>query len=59
MDRRDGCQDTDVGRGDGAQILYIPCVGGSHLEDEDLCARVGGQDGEGKADLVVQVSRRR
>src|SRR3712207_8437013 len=41
-------QDTDIGRGDGAQILYIPCVGGSHLEDEDLCARGGGQDGEGK-----------
>ena len=59
MDRRDGCQDTDVGRGDGAQILYVPCVGGSHLENENLCTRVGGQDGEGKADLVVQVPCRR
>ena len=59
MDRGDGRQNTDLGRCDGAQVLYVPGVGGAHLEDEDLCARVGGQDGKGKADLVVQVSCRR
>src|SRR5687768_7922658 len=59
MDRRDGGQNTNLGLGDGAQILYVSSVGGSHLEDEDLCARGGGQDGKGDADLVVQVSCRR
>src|ERR671913_370113 len=45
--------------GDGAQVLYVPGVGGAHLQDEYLRARVGGQDGKRKADLVVQVSCRR
>ena len=56
MHGRDGGQDPDLGGGYAAQVLDVPGVGGAHLEDEDLGAGVGGEDGEGEPDLVVQVS---
>ena len=56
VDGGDRGQDADFRRGYAAQVLYVPCVGRSHLEDEDFGARLGRKHREGESYLVVEVS---